>query len=149
MSCSYSFMNQRQSHYNDIGKKLLSKEDIFSLKLFFFSITALFYLEDSRRIHPRSVRACQPKDWKRREWRSARGRQRERVRERERERAHARGREREGESALAPPFRCFFLHLSLPYVNWTQPGVLFVIPEVFTLVLGPSFDLPLFYFQGH
>ena len=35
------------------------------------SVTALFYLEDSRRIHPRSVRACQPKDVKRSEWRSA------------------------------------------------------------------------------
>ena len=26
--------------------------------------------------------------------------------------------------------------------------MLFVLPEVFTLVLGPSFDLPLFYFRG-
>ena len=46
------------------------------------SVTALFYLEDSRRIHPWSVRACQPRDSKRREWRSTRGRQR--VREGER-----------------------------------------------------------------
>ena len=52
------------------------------------SVTALFYLEDSRRIHPPSVRACQPKDLKWREWRSA----------------WVRGRERE--SALAPPFIC-------------------------------------------
>ena len=29
------------------------------------SVTALFYLEDSRRIHPRNVRTCQPKDLKR------------------------------------------------------------------------------------
>ena len=36
----------------------------------------------------------------------------------------------------------FFLHLGLPYANWAQPGVLFVLPEVFTLVLGPPFDLP-------
>ena len=49
------------------------------------SVTALFYLEDSRKIHPRSMRACQPKDLKRREWRSTWGR------ERERERAHALG----------------------------------------------------------
>ena len=55
-------------------------------------VTALFCLEDSRRIHPRSVRACQPKDLKRREWRSVcgRGRERERkstcMRERKRER---------------------------------------------------------------
>ena len=39
-------------------------------------------------------------------------------RERERERAHARGRESLRESALAPPFICFFLHLGLPYANW-------------------------------
>ena len=51
------------------------------------------------------MRACQPKDSKRREWRSARGREKERGRERER--AHARGREREGESPLAPPFMFF------------------------------------------
>ena len=56
-------------------------------------ITALFYLEDSRRIHPRSIRACQPKDVKRREWGSTpvRGREgggeRERQRERQRESA--------------------------------------------------------------
>ena len=65
----------------------------------------------------------------------------ERERERERERAHARGRERERESALAPPFICFFLHLGLPYANWAQPGELFVLPEVLTPVLGPSFVL--------
>ena len=29
-----------------------------------------------------------------------------------------------------------------------QPGVLFVLPEVLTPVLGPSFDLPLFHFHG-
>ena len=44
--------------------------------------------------------------------------ERQSERGRERERAHARGREREGESALAPPFICFFLHLGLPYANW-------------------------------
>ena len=66
--------------------------------------------------------------------------ERDRGRERERERACARTHGRE--SALAPPFICFFLHLGLPYANWALPGVLFVLPEVFTLVLGPSFDLP-------
>ena len=74
-----------------------------------------------------------------------REKERERKRERERERAHARRRESPRESALAPPVRCFFLHLGLPYANWAQPGVLFVLfvlPEVFTLVLGPSFALP-------
>ena len=41
------------------------------------------------------------------------------VGEKERDRAHAceRERERERESALAPPFICFFLDLGLPYAN--------------------------------
>ena len=59
------------------------------------SVTALFYLEDSRRTHPQSVRACQPKDLKGREWRSAWGRERERERERERDSARMRERKRE------------------------------------------------------
>ena len=42
----------------------------------------------------------------------------ERTRDGERERVDAHGRERERESALAPPFICFFLHLGLPYANW-------------------------------
>ena len=50
------------------------------------SVTALFYLEDSRRIHPRSVRACQPKDLKRVEEYMGEG-ERERERERARESA--------------------------------------------------------------
>ena len=41
----------------------------------------------------------------------------EREREKERERACTRERESR-ESALAPPFICFFLHLGLPYANW-------------------------------
>ena len=75
--------------------------DCFNSFCFFFfffpSVTAPFYLEDSRRIHPRSGRACQPKDSKRREWRSA---QLGRERERERERARRRERERVSEKAL-------------------------------------------------
>ena len=51
-----------------------------------------------------------------------RERERARVRTRkgEREKEHARTQERESprESALAPPFICFFLHLGLPYANW-------------------------------
>ena len=34
-----------------------------------------------------------------------------------------------------------FLHLGLPYAYWAWPGVLFLLPEVFTLVLGPSLSL--------
>ena len=47
-------------------------------------------------------------------------------------------RERERELALAPLFIC--LSLSRPVLcKLGQPGVLFVLPEVLTLVLGPSF----------
>ena len=63
-------------------------------------------------------------------------------RQRERERVHILGRERERErKALWLLLLYVFLHLGLPYANWAQPGVLFVLPEVFTLVLGPSFVL--------
>ena len=69
------------------------------------SVTALFYLENDRRIHPPGMRACRPKDVK-----SAPARRRERKREsartwrgRERERERARthaGEKRESERAL-------------------------------------------------
>ena len=64
-----------------------------------------------------------------------------RVSERERESACTRERE-SMRKCFGSPFYMFFLHLGLPYVNWAYPGVLFVLPEVFILVLGPSFDLP-------
>ena len=44
--------------------------------------------------------------------------ERERVREGEREKEHMHAEEKERESALAPPFICFFLHLGLPCANW-------------------------------
>ena len=57
------------------------------------SVTALFYLEDSRR-------------------------KRESEREREREKS-ARTRERESvRKRFGSSFICFFLHLGLPYANW-------------------------------
>ena len=72
------------------------------------SVTALFYLEDSRRIHPR-----------RREERGAR----QRAGwgwgvEREIKRVRTRGGDRGSESPLAPLFICFFLPPGLPYANW-------------------------------
>ena len=84
------------------------------------SVTALFYLEDSRKIHLQGVRARWSKDRRRRAP--------QRVGERERER----------ELALAPLFICF----SLPgpvLCKLGQPGVLFGFPEILTPVLGPSF----------
>ena len=84
------------------------------------SVTALFYLEDSRKIHLQGVRARRSKD--------ARRRAPQRVEEGERQ------------LALAPLFIC----LSLPgpvLCKLGQPGVLFVLPEVLTPVFGPSFVL--------
>ena len=91
------------------------------------SVTALFYLEESRKIHLWGVRARRSKDAKRAP---------QRTRERERER----NRERQRERALTPLFICF----SLPgpvLCKLGQPGVLVLLPEVLTQVLGPSFVL--------
>ena len=80
------------------------------------SVTALFYLEDSRKIHLQGVRARDPKTERR---------------------APQRAGEKERESEL---FICF----SLPgpvLCKLGQPGVLFVLPEVLTPVLGPFFVL--------
>ena len=83
-----------------------------------FSVTALFFLEDSRKTHLRGMRAHGSKDMRRREPQRA----------------------GERELALAPLFIC----LSLPgpvLCKLGQPGVLFVLPEVLTPVLRPSFAL--------
>ena len=66
---------------------------------------------NSRKIYLRGVKACQPKDAKRRAPQLAR----ERVCEKERERP------------LALLFMFFFIPLGLPYANWAQPGVLFYL----------------------
>ena len=42
---------------------------------------------------------------------------------------------------LAPLFICFFLPPRPALCKLGRPGVLFVLPEVLTLVLGPSFVL--------
>ena len=84
------------------------------------SVTALFYLEDSRKIHLQGMRARRSKDMRRR--------------------VPQRVGERERKLALAPLFICLFLPGPV-LCKLSQPGVLFVLPEVLTLVLGPSFVL--------
>ena len=54
--------------------------------------TAQFYLENNRKIHPQGMRACRPKDSKR----------------------------RESLGPLAPLFIFFSSPLGLPYVNWAS-----------------------------
>ena len=51
-----------------------------------------------------------------------------------------------GETLLAPLFICFFLPMG-PAPCKLGLGRSAVLPEVLTRVLGPSFDLPLFYFS--
>ena len=85
------------------------------------SVTALFYLEDSRKIHLWGMRAHGSKDTRRR--------------------VPQHTGERLRELALAPLFIC----LSLPgpvLCKLGQPGVLFILPEVW------SSDLLLFHFHG-
>ena len=94
------------------------------------SVTALFYVEDSRRIHPRSVRACQPKDLKRRvEKHTGEG-----------ERAHARTRERKSEKAL------WLLFLYVYSSTWSCPKHIGLSQECCLFYLKSSLwssDLPL------
>ena len=96
--------------------------------------TALFYLEDSRRIHPWSVRACQPKFAKRMEERASRhGRQRGRGRARAR--------------ALWLLFLCF----SSPWACPMQIGLAgSAVCYTWSLHSSPQTFLwpPLFYFCG-
>ena len=87
------------------------------------------------------MRACQPKDLKGRERRSAWERGREREGERERVHARRRGRERK---RFGFSFYMFSSTWACPVQIGLSRGMLFVLPEVFTLVLGPSFDLPCF-----
>ena len=80
-------------------------------------VTAQFYLENSRKIHPQGARACRPKDAKRREGVGSPG-------------------------PLALPFIiCFSSPLGLPYVNWADRSALFYLRSSLR-----SLNLPLFYF---
>ena len=88
------------------------------------SVTALFYLEDSRKIHLRGVRARRSKDAKRRAPQSMGGRERE--------------------SDLWFLFLYVYLSLGLSYVNWvSQECCLFYLRSSLW-----SLDLLLFYFRG-
>ena len=68
-----------------------------------------------------------------------RGRGGERGGERRKERTHVG--KKESEKALWLLLLYVLFHLGLPYANWALPGVLFFLPEVFTLVLRPPFVL--------
>ena len=112
------------SQLSGLGQTVLQLLDKSVLQL---RITALFYLQDRRKIHLWGVRARQSKDVKRRA-------------------PHHTG-EREGEEPLTPLFICFFLPPG-PVLCKLGLGRNAVLPEVLTLVLGPPFDLLLFYFPG-
>ena len=91
--CVPRFFVSSQQRFGAMDIKALGASQLLGLGQTVFialrqiSVTALFYLEDGRRIHTRSVRACKPKDTKRREWRSPPARRGGR----EREKAQAQG----------------------------------------------------------
>lgn len=88
-------------------------------------VTPQFYLENERKIYPRGVRACRCK-------RHGGGGERESTRVRM----------STGETGPWPfgfSFKFFFPPLGPALCKLGQPRVLFVLPEVLTLVLGPSF----------
>ena len=106
MACRSSQVMDRPCYSSQVSNGPCYSLDKSGLQL---SVTALFYLEDSRKIHLRGVRARRSKDTRRR----------------------APQRAGERELALAPLFIC----LSLPgpaLCKLGQPGVLFVLPEVLT-----------------
>ena len=70
-------------------------------------------------------------------------------RQKERERAYAQERqERESERVRGSSFYMFFFFSPGPALCKLGSARSAVLPEVLTPVLGPSFDLPLFYFRG-
>ena len=84
------------------------------------------------------MRACQPKDAKRREWGSAR------AHRGDREKQTDSGRTWERERDAWPFGSCFYSFFPPPgpaLCKPGQPGALLVLPEVLTPVLGPSFVL--------
>ena len=66
---------------------------------------------------------------------------RERDRERERARARARAHRRESDPGLWLLVLCVFPPPGPSLCKLGKPGVLFVLPEILTLVLRPSFVL--------
>ena len=104
-----------------LGQTVLQLLDKSVLQL---RVTALFYLENSRKIRPGGVRACWPKDAKRRAPQC--------VGERERETPRP----------LAPILVRFSSPWACPVYTGLARSVV-CAPEVLT----PSSDLPLFYFR--
>ena len=84
-------------------------------------VTSLFYLDNNRKTHPRGVRACLPKDGKRR--------------------APHRAGERETPQPFGSSFYMFFLPLGLPYVKWASQECLFYLRSSLR-----SSDFPLLHF---
>ena len=72
--CHISWVLDRPCYSSQVSNIPLELLDKSVLQL---CVTALFYLENSRKIHPRGMRACWPKDVKRRARRVGRERERE------------------------------------------------------------------------
>ena len=116
------------SQFSGLGQTISQLLNKSALQL---RVIALFYLENSRKIHPRGLRACRPKDMKR---------------------APQCMGEKERESALAPLFMFFPPPVDLPYVNWAnQECYLFYLrssrrssdlPLTFLCCIFMGFSLP-------
>ena len=116
------------SHHNkNLKRQKLKPLDRLCLSSWTDCVTAQFYSENKRKIHPQSMSAYQLK------WREG-----VRARERERERAS------EPQPFGSSIYIFFSLPLGLPYVNWaSQESCLFYLRSSLW-----SLDLPLFYFCG-
>ena len=119
-----SDLGQTTLQLSGLEQTMLQLLDISVLQL---RVTALFYLENSKRIHPPDVRARRPKNVNQ----------------------HAGKRRRERERALWLLLWLLFLYvfslpLGLPYVNWASQDCCFF----YLWSSLRSSELPLFYFCG-
>ena len=129
--CSSGFVSSQQ-RFGVTDIKALSESQLWGLErtvlqlldksVLQLSVTALFYLEDSRKIHLRGLRARRSKDTRRRVPQST----------------------GERESQLWLLYLYVYFSLGLPYVNWASQEC-----SLFHLRSSPrSSDLLLFYFHG-
>ena len=113
------FLGSLSRHNKDLERRTLkpsARHSSWVLDKVLQLFTALFYLEDGRRVRERERKRERERE---RERARTGERERERKRESAREPAGARTWERESVRELfASSFYVFFLHLGLPYANW-------------------------------
>ena len=126
--CQGSVISSVLSHHNQDLKRWTLKPSVHyssQTARVYSSWTDQFYLESKRKIHPHSRRE---------------GMLTQTMRRGERERTSACGRQTDPQP-FGSSFYMLFPLLGPAPCKQGQPGVLFVLPEVLTPVLGPSFVL--------